>query len=258
MTYSSAALSLMMGQGLQFSIVYTGSQKPIQEPLNDAADNVRNALYTLESLYDCNMAEVVVVIGDHAVLATAAEKIDGTQANAFGAPLHKYVARFDRLEYPVKIAQWLKPRRTQVFDPKIWDGNYSHTLVIKSYLGLNPAVVEEQARHKDIKAIILYSYGGNTADEAVIDIIMPIAKKRRLNVYVVSPVGAELKATYPSVHHMLSVGITPLYMTLSAALAKIELAIRLFPKSSKEAAKFMAENYVGEVPSESSRYIAEK
>ena len=46
MAYSAATLSLMMGQGLPFSVVYTGAQKPIQEPMNDAGVNVRNALFS--------------------------------------------------------------------------------------------------------------------------------------------------------------------------------------------------------------------
>lgn len=258
MTYSAAAISLMMGQGLQFSIVYTGSQKPIQEPLSDAGDNIRNALYTLEALYDNNMAEVVITIGDFAVLATAAEKIDATQANAFGAPLHKYVTRFDRLEYPVKLASWLKPRRAQPFEPKVWDGLYGHTLVIKSHLGMNPEIIVAQLTDKQIKAVVLYSYATGSVNSQLIDTIMPIIKKRRICAFAISPVNAELKEAYAATRYMIDKGVTPLYMTLSAALAKIELSLRLFPKSTKEAAKFMVENYVGEIPNENSRYIAEK
>ena len=258
MTYSSAAVSLMMGQGLPFSVCFTGAQKPIQEPINDAATNLRNALYTLEALYENNMAEVVVVMGDMAVLGTSSEKIDDSQANAFEAPLHKYVARFNRLDYPIKLAGWLKPKRSEIFAPRIWDGDYSHTLVVKSHLGLCPDTIARQVTDEQIKAVILYSYGGNTVYEPIFEAIMPIAKKKNMPVFVVSPVNAELRATYVSAHKMIEQGVVPLYMTLSAALAKIEIALCLHSKDMKALANFMQESYVGEVPSTESRYIAEK
>lgn len=258
MTYSSAAISLMMGQGLPFSVCFTGAQKPIQEPINDATANLRNALYTLEALYENNMAEIVVVMGDMAVLGTSSEKVDDSQANAFEAPLHKYVARFNRLDYPVKLAKWLNPKRAEVFAPRIWEEDYSHTLVVKSHLGLCPKTIARQVADEQIKAVILYSYGGNTIYEAIFETIMPLAKKKNMPVFVVSPVNAELRATYVSAHKMIEQGVTPLYMTLSAALAKIEIALCLHAKDRKALAAFMQENYVGEVPSAESRYIAEK
>ncbi len=257
MTYSAAAISLMMGQGLQHSIVYTGAQKPIQEPLNDAVKNLNNALYTLESLSTNNMAEVILVMGDMAILGTSSEKVDESQANAFNAPLHKYVARFNRLDYPVKLSSWLKPKRKQQeFKPVIWDNQFSHTLLVKSHLGLCPQMVARQAADPQIKAIILYSYGGNTVYEPIVNEILPVAQQKHLNIFVVSPVNAELKATYESAHHMIENGVVPLYMTLSTALAKIEIALRMHPKDTKSIAEFMTTNYVGEIPDKSSRYIS--
>ena len=254
MTYSSAAVSIMMGQGLPFSIVYTGSQKPIQEPINDAYNNLHNALYTLESLHDNNMAEVVLVMGDLAVLGTSSEKIDDTQANAFTAPLHKHVARFNSLEYPVKLASWLKPKRDENFEPKVWNGAFSHTLLIKSHLGLCPKMVARQVADKQVKAVVLYSYGGHTVYEPLVDAILPVVKERNLSVFVVSPVNTEIKKIYASAHHMIENGVVPLYMTLSASLAKIEVAIRMFPDNPKAIAEFMTVNYVGEVPDLNSSY----
>ena len=258
MTYSASAISIMMGQGLPFSVVFTGAQKPIQEPLNDAATNLKNALYTLEALHDNDMAEVIVVMGDMAVLGTSSEKVDDSQANAFDAPLHKYVARYNRLDYPVRLAPWLKTKRGLPFEPRIWSGEYAHTLLVRSHLGLSPDIVKRQVEDGDIRADILYSYGGYTVYNPIVDAIMPAARKKKIPVFVVSPVNAELNATYESVHNMIEQGVVPLYMTLSAALAKIEIAIRLHPDNPREQEAFMKDDYVGEVPKENSRYIAKR
>ena len=55
---------------------------------------------------------------------------------------------------------------------------------------------------------------------------------------------------------MLKNGIISLDMTIPAALAKIEIALRKFPEDPQAQAKFMQSNYVGEVPSEETRFVA--
>lgn len=255
LAYTSAAMSLMMGQGLQFNIVYTAAQKPIQEPMSDAPANVRNALYTLEALAAQDMAEVVVVVGDYAILATSSVKVSDIQANAFDAPLHRYVATFNRLEYPVRLAEWLKPKRAQAFTPTIWQGDYSHTLVIKSNLGLSPEVVAKQVDDPHIQAVLFFSYGAGTVYKGVADAIVEPARRRNIPVFVVSPVNTDYKIDYESGLEMVKNGVVPLYMTLPTALAKIEIALRLHAGNVPAMATFMTQSYVGEVPSESSRYV---
>jgi L-asparaginase/Glu-tRNA(Gln) amidotransferase subunit D len=151
MAYSSAALSLMMGQGLPFSVAYTGAQRPLDDPMSDAPINLRNAFYVLESLHRKNMAEVVVVMGTRAILATSAEKVDDTSCNAFDAPWHSYVARLDDVSFPIPLASWLNPRRDMPFAPTIWQGAYAHSLVIKSTMGQDPELLVRQISDEEVK-----------------------------------------------------------------------------------------------------------
>lgn len=253
MSYAAAAMSLIMGQGLQFSIVYTGSQRPIGDLLSDAPLNMRNALCVLEALADHDMAEVLIAFGDRAMLATSAEKVDDSAANAFDAPRHCYVARFNQLNFPLPLASWLKPRRKQrPFAPTLWQGDYAQTLVIKSTLGLNPTTVQRQVEDPFVRAIILYSYGAGTVHDAVLQAVLDTAQKRGLTVFIVNPVNADYRAEYESAAHAIASGAKPLNMTLSAALAKIEIGLRLFPKDKERFCCFVTENYVGEVPTTAS------
>ncbi len=254
MSYSAAAMSLMMGQGLPFSIVYTGSQLPANEPLSDASINLRHALYTLEALHSKDMAEVLIVFGERAMLATSAEKVDDRAANAFAAPRHCYVANFSRMDYPVRLASWLRPRRRQAFAPTLWRGDWSQTLVVKSTLGLNPEMLDGQVNMPFVKAVVLYSYGAGTVHKNVLSVVAKAAKKRKIPVFIVSPVDADFQVAYESGAEALRLGIVPLNLTLSAALAKIEIALQLSPKNLKALSKFVAENYVGEVPTNDSCY----
>jgi len=252
MSYAGAATSLMMGQGLPFSIVYTGAQQPFDSPVSDGPLNLRNALYTLEALYERDMAEVVIAMGDRAMLATSAEKVNDTAANAFDAPRHQYVSRFNRLVFPVALAHWLNPRRRVPFKPTIWQGDYSHSLVVKSTLGLNPDILKRQVEDPEIRAVILYSYGAGTVDEKVLRMVIETAKKRDIAVSIVNPVNADYRAEYESAQHAIKMGAIPLNMTLSTALAKAEIALRLYPRDLAAFSLFMSENYVGEVPTEKS------
>lgn len=254
MSYASAAMSLMTGQGLPFSIVYTGSQRPFEDPMSDAGINIRNALYTLEALHSHDMAEVLVVMGDRAMLATSSEKVDDSGANAFDSLRHRYVANFSRLQYPIQIADWLNPRRSMQFEPMIWHGDYSHTLVVKSALGLDPEIVQRQMEMPDIRSVILYSYGTGSLDEKVLATVMGSARNRRIPVFVVNPVNADYEARYQSSDQAINMGAIPLNMTLSAALAKTEIALRLYPNDIKMMGEFMTCNYVGEIPSQKSRF----
>ncbi|MBV8548349.1 MAG: asparaginase [Alphaproteobacteria bacterium] len=255
MSYGAAAMSLMMGQGLPFSIVYTGAQRPIEEPLSDAPTNIRNALYTLESLYLREMAEVLIVMGDRAMLATSSEKVDDASVNAFAAPRHQYVAQFTRMDYPVQLATWLKPRRSMPFEPTIIPGDYGHTLVIKSTLGYDPTLVERQVAIDTVRAVVLYSYGAGTVHERLLSATMKAASLRDIPVFIVNPVHSGYRVEYLSNQKAIEAGAIPLDMTLSATLAKIEIALRLHGHHRQLLADFMTESYVGEVPSHDSRFV---
>lgn len=248
LSFAGAAMSLIMGQGLPFSIVYTAAQKSIQTPINDAGINIRNALYTLESLSQNEMAEVVLVMGAQALLCSAAIKVHDHHSNAFAAPIHHPIADFSSLHYPVRLAPFLNPRRRTPFKPTIWQGAYSHTLVISSYLGFDPAIVRRQVEDPHVRAVLLYSYGAGTLYDGIIDAVMAGAALKNCPVFVVSPVNTDFKVVYESAKTVVDRGAIPLYMTLPAALAKIEIALRLHGDNIDAIGRFMTVNYVGEIP----------
>jgi L-asparaginase/Glu-tRNA(Gln) amidotransferase subunit D len=253
MSYSAAALSMMMGRGLPFSVVFTGAQKPIQEPMSDAGINIRNSLFLLEALKTADMAEIVIAMAERAMLATSSMKVDDTLIHAFDAPLHKYISKFSALEYPVRLASWLNPKRNLDFKPMIWGNNYSRTFVVHSSLGLDPSVLNNHLKHNSIKAVLLFSYGAGTAHSEIIKTIHKKSLDSKIPAFVVSPVNAEFKVVYESAKQMIDKGFIPLNMTLPAALAKIEVALECYPEDMDKLKNFMTHDYVGEVPDISSR-----
>jgi L-asparaginase/Glu-tRNA(Gln) amidotransferase subunit D len=221
--------------------------------MSDAGINIRNSLFLLEALKAANMAEVVIAMAERAMLATSSMKVDDTLIHAFDAPLHKYISKFSALEYPVRLAPWLKPKRRVDFQPMIWSNNHSRTLVVHSSLGLNPLTLESHLQHENVKAVLLFSYGAGTAHSEIINIIHQKSLDSLIPAFVVSPVNAEFKVVYESAKTMIDKGFTPLNMTLPAALAKIEVALECYPKDLNGLKSFMANDYVGEVPDMSSR-----
>jgi len=254
MTYAAAAMAMILGPGQPFPVVYTGAQKTIQEPMNDAGTNLRNALFTLDAMDSGRITETVIVMGDRVLLGTTAVKVSETLANAFESPMHKYVTSFLNMEYPIRLGSWLKAKDGVPFAPTIWTGDFGHSLVVHSALGLHPETVMRQAQDPHTCAVLLYAYGAGTIYEGVIDAILAPAKVRNIPVFVASPVNAEYKAMYESSQHIIDRGAIPLTMTLPAALAKTEVALRLHPGDLDALATFMATDYVGEIPSDQSRF----
>jgi len=254
--YASSALSLMMGQGLPFSVIYTAAQKSIQKPMTDAGTNLRNTLYTLESLHKHDMAEIVTVMGNRAHLSTSAVKTEDRLADAFDSPLHKFITTFSTLAYPIELPAWLNPKRPVPFAPTIWNGDYGHTLIIQSHMGINPHIFAEQIDSPHIRAVLFFSYGAGTVEEAMADIVIKSAKQKNCPVFIVSPINARYKIIYKSAQNIINKGAIPLYMTLPAALAKIEIALRQSPNDIQDISRFMTSNYVGEIPDENSHFKA--
>ncbi len=249
LTFSGSALSLMMGQGLPFSIVMTAAQKPIQNPTSDAIYNISNAIHALDSLHSSNMAEVISVMGDHGFLSSSAVKIDDICEDALISPMHQPVFKFNHKHTPLQPADWLRMRRSNVaFEPSIWHGRFSNTLVIQSYLGLSPEMVAQQIHSDQVHAVLLYSYGAGTIYDGIIDVVIEECRAKSCPLFVLSPVYTSFKIVYESAQNIIDRGAIALHMTLPAALAKIEIALRMHHHDQAAIAEFMQTNYVGEIP----------
>lgn len=248
-SYAGATMSLMMGQGLPFSICYTAAQKPIHMPLSDAPGNMQKALLTLDALHSQDMAEVVSVMGEVALLSSSAIKVADNHKNALHSPLHEPIAKFDALEYPIRLAPWLNPRRSQMaFQPTIWQEKHFHTALIRSHLGLNANMISRQIADDHVQAVLLYSYGAGTLHEGLMHKAVEAANAKQCPIFVLSPIDAPYKVIYESAQSAVNAGIIPIYMTLPAALAKIEIALRFYSGDINAMADFMTGNYVGEIP----------
>lgn len=250
MAYTGANISLMTGKGLPFNVVLTGAQKPLISTLSDAAHNLQMSILTLEALYIKNMAEIVICMGNRCVLANGAVKINEKHINAFDSPLHEYICRFDYLEYPIELASFLNPKNTKkAYTPEIWQNNYSSTLVIHSFVGLNPERIANYIADDSIKAVILYTYGASTADKHIITAISNQCNKKNIPAFSVNPLNGNIKESlYESSKFLLKNNIHPIKISLPTALAKLEIAFCKFDTNCDKIIEFMYLNYVGETP----------
>ena len=80
-------------------------------------------------------------------------------------------------------------------------------------------------------------------------------KKQNILAYAVSPVNADPDLdVYAAAEEMKDAGVTPLYMTMESARAKLMLAFsRYGDQNSGDIDEFMTDNYVGEIPEKQSR-----
>ncbi|MFA6917602.1 MAG: asparaginase domain-containing protein [Candidatus Gracilibacteria bacterium] len=256
MPKSGNHLEMMLGKNLPFNIVHTGAQKPINEKINDAQPNVKNALFMLRMLRNNNCAESVTVMGGKGILTAGMTKVSDHHAKAMATHMHRDVIDFDALPDPDthKLPEWLreKPGHKQ-FNPVVYRGP-NRVGQLEAEMQEDPRAIIASIRLAARKAILLVTYGANTYDYKAVRIIAEEAEEQGIPVFAVSPVNADPKLdVYEAGAELSRAGVTPLYMTLHAARAKLMAAFAKFGNDTKAVTEFMGDNFVGEIPTKINR-----
>lgn len=92
MAYTSSALSLALGKGLQKPVAITGSQLPLTVYGNDARFNFENSIKVLVEACNEGVAEVMVVFDDLVLRGGRAVKVSESAFRAFLSPAFPPIA----------------------------------------------------------------------------------------------------------------------------------------------------------------------
>lgn len=256
MPKSGNHLEMMLGKNMPFNVVHTGAQKTINEKINDAQPNIKNALYMLKMLKNNRCAESITVMGGVALLTAGITKISDHHAKAMGTYMHKDVVDFGALPDPDKhkLPEWLREDPGfQRFNPVVYRGP-NRVGQLEAEMQEDPRYIVAAIRLAARKAILLVTYGANTYDYKAVKRIADEAKKQNIPVFAVSPVNADPQLdVYEAGAELAKAGVTPLYMTKEAARAKLMTAFAKFGDDIASIQEFVADDYLGEVPSKINR-----
>ena len=223
MSYSASALSFML-ENLDKPVIFTGSQLPIGDLRTDAKENL------ITSIQMASMCENNKPLIKEVGLYFEYKLYRGNRTTKINA---EHFEAFESLNYPVlaESGVHLKVNTEFLLEPnsrkklkvhKILDTNIA---LIKLFPGLSKSVLESVLNSKNIKGVILETYGaGNaTTDKWFIDLLDHAIKRgtQIINVTQCSG-GSVLMGQYETSTQLKSIGvISGRDITTEAAIAKL-------------------------------------
>ncbi len=149
LAYTSSMLSHML-KGIPIPVVLTGSQLSILNPVADALENMRIAIYMAKN----NYPGVFVAFNRKIMLAKCISKTHSKSFNAFESINCGNVAEANA--YGIQVDEKLIPKEDPFFRVK---SNYcDKVFLLKLTPGLSPDIIDYLIE-KDYKGIIIESYG---------------------------------------------------------------------------------------------------
>ncbi|MBK7856802.1 MAG: asparaginase [Bacteroidetes bacterium] len=156
MAYSSSALSFML-QNLGKPVILTGSQLPIGAIRTDARRNLVTSIEIVAG--NVNVPEVCVFFNAQLFRGNRVEKFTSSKFDAFSSPNYPVLA-----EAGVEIVfnnEFIKKQTNEVL---IVNTNLNtNVAVLKLFPGLSRHVAEAATKTKNLKALIIETYGSGNA-----------------------------------------------------------------------------------------------
>ncbi len=224
MSYTASALSFML-ENLQKPVVFTGSQLPIGDLRTDAKENLITSIQ-IASLREKNrpkIREVCLYFEYKLYRANRTTKINAEHFSAFTSlnypPLGESGVHLTI--YKENLLPSISKNKKLIVH-KILDDNIA---VVKLFPGLNKNVLSCVFNNKNIKAIILETYGSGNAftDDWFYELIKESIQR---GVYVINVTqcsgGSVIMGQYETSMHLVDLGvITGKDITTEAAIAKL-------------------------------------
>jgi L-asparaginase len=218
MAYTASALAFLL-PGLDRTVAFTGSQKPLVDVRTDARANLVDACH----LATLRIPEVGIAFDSRFLRGCRAAKLDAWGMSAFGSPT---CAPLAELGLSVRIAPHvLAPRAPQPFDPRL----EAHVLAVRTFPGLEPRLLHG-ALGVGVRGMVIEAFGAGNVPHLENSLIPVIedARARDVPVVIVSQTarGAVDLTRYEggsAAHRAGAIGAGD--MTPEAALAKLMVTL---------------------------------
>ena len=223
MSYSASALSFML-ENLGKPVVFTGSQLPIGDLRTDAKENLITAIQiaSLQNKGKPTIQEVCLYFEYKLYRGNRTTKISAEHFNAFMSPNFPDLAE-SGVHLRVNDAVILKQQRNKkLIVNKQLDDN---VFILKLFPGINKNVLEAIINIKNIKGIILETYGaGNALSEKWFIDVLEEAINKKIHVINVTQCsgGTVSMGQYETSTKLKNIGvISGFNITTEAAITKL-------------------------------------
>lgn len=228
MAYTASALSFML-EGLNKPVIFTGAQLPIMEPRSDARENLITAL-DLALAKDRNgrpMVPEVCIYFDYELLrGNRSKKVESMQFDAFDSGNYPPLAKAGvKIDYNHSVIRPYEANAKLVLHSN-FDANIS---ILKLFPGISANVVEAILTTKNLKAVILETYGsGNAPTSPSLLNALKQAVDRGVIVLNISqcPGGMVIQGKYQTSLELQQIGVIGgADMTTEAAVTKLMICL---------------------------------
>lgn len=226
MAFTASALSFML-DGLSKPVIFTGAQLPISEPRSDARENLITALDIASAKKEGRplVPEVCIYFDYELLRGNRSKKVESMQFDAFDSgnypPLAKAGVKIDyNFAYIRQASSNGLKLRTKI-DPNI--------SILKLFPGISAATAEAILNTKNLKAVILETYGsGNAPTSPALINALKGAIDRGIIVLNISQCsgGMVTQGRYETSRELLRIGVIGgADMTTEAAVTKLMILL---------------------------------
>ena len=218
MAYTASALSFML-ENLSKPVIFTGSQLPLGAIRTDAKRNLITTIQLAAS--ETVIPEVSIYFSSQLFRGNRSEKYTSSKFDAFESYNYPVLAETG-VHIVVNIDVIQKKSGKKLVVHKNLDSNIA---LIKIYPGINVEVIGSTLRTKNLKALVLETFGsGNASTDKKFIEVLHQAIKRGVMIVNVSQCGggAVEQGKYETSIHLKEIGvISGRDITTEAALAKL-------------------------------------